>query len=192
LDTVCVYSASSPRAPEAFLAAASALGSALGEAGLTTLYGGGAVGLMGALADAALAAGGRVVGARPDFISELESAHPDVHEMIITRTMHERKQVFLERSDAFVALPGAIGTLDELIETVTWRRLGLHNRPICALDVDGFFDPLRSQFERMVELELVADEFLELTAFLPDAAGVMEYLRSYSPLPAAPIMWADD
>ena len=191
-DTVCVFCASSPRAPERFVEAAREMGSALAGAGLTTLYGGGAVGVMGALADAALAAGGRVVGVRPDFISELEDPHQGVQEMIITRTMHERKQIFLERADAFVALPGAIGTLDELIETVTWRRLGLHNHPICVLNVDGFFDPLRDQLRRMVELDLVAEEFLTLIAFVPDAAGVMGHLQSHTPAPAAPVLWPDE
>jgi uncharacterized protein (TIGR00730 family) len=192
LKTVCVYCASSERTPERYLDSARYLGAALADGGLTTLYGGGAVGMMGALADAALAAGGRVVGVRPEFISELERPHPGASEMIFTDTMHQRKQIFLERADAFVALPGAIGTLDELIETITWRRLGLHNRAICALNVHGFFDPLKQQFGRMVTEGLVAEEFLTLTAFLPDAAAVMDHLRSYTPAPAAPVMWPDD
>ncbi len=186
---VCVYCASSVRAPARFVDAARRLGTALADAGLTTVYGGGAVGLMGALADAALAGGGRVVGVRPEFISQLEEPHPGVDEMIYTQTMHERKQIFLERSDAFVALPGAIGTLDEVVEMITWRRLGLHNHPICVLNADGFFDPLAELFRRMVEYGLVASEFRGLAAFVPDVPAVMDHLRTFVPSPPAPILW---
>jgi uncharacterized protein (TIGR00730 family) len=112
--------------------------------------------------------------------------------MIVTRTMHERKQVFHDRCEAFVALPGAIGTLDELIETITWKRLGLHNRPICILNLDGFFDPLLQQLRRLVDQDLVAERFLSLFACAADVTGVMDYVGNHAPLPAAPVMWLDD
>lgn len=188
---VCVYCASSEFTPERYLRCARELGAAIAEAGATTLYGGGSVGMMGALADAALEAGGALVGVRPSFISELETPHPGASEMIHTETMHQRKQIFVDRADAFIALPGAIGTLDELIETITWRRLGLHNRAIVAVDVDGFFQPLRRQFERMVTDRLVAAPFMNLAAFVPDASSAMEYVRNYTAEPARPLLWPD-
>jgi uncharacterized protein (TIGR00730 family) len=144
---------------------------------------------MGALADAALAAAGRVVGVRPEFMSQLEDAHPAVTEMIFTQTMHQRKQLLCKRADAFVALPGAIGTLDELIEAITWKRLGLHGKPICILNVGGFFDPLLQQFQRLVEQDLVAERFLSLFSTAPDAAGVVAYLRNHVPDTPEPVMW---
>ena len=133
-----------------------------------------------------------MIGVRPSFISGIENDHRGVSEMIVTRTMHERKQVFHDRCEAFVALPGAIGTLDELIETITWKRLGLHNRPICILNLDGFFDPLLQQLRRLVDQDLVAERFLSLFAWATDVAGVMDYIGNHAPLPAAPVMWLDD
>jgi uncharacterized protein (TIGR00730 family) len=191
LETVCVYCASSPRTKAAFTNVAGELGAALAAAGLTLLYGGGAVGMMGALADAALASGGRVVGVRPEFISRFESAHAGVAEMIFVETMHQRKAILLERGDAFVALPGAIGTIDELVETITWKRLGLHDKPICVVNPDGFFDPLLNQFRRLVDEQLIAEEFLSIFAETHDAAGTMAYLQSYAPETATPVMWRD-
>ncbi len=192
MKTVCVFCASSPRIQSGHLEAARQLGQALATGGFTTLYGGGAVGLMGAVADGARQANGHVVGVRPRFISDLESAHPGVEEMIFTENMHQRKQLMFDRSDAFVALPGAIGTLDELVEVITWRRLGLHNRPICVLNMDGFFDPLRAMFARMVEEDLVAREFLDLVGYVADAKEIINYLREFKPSVAAPILWKDE
>ncbi len=192
LQTVCVYCASSPRTKPEHLAVARELGNALAEAGLTLLYGGGAVGMMGAVADASLAAGGTVVGVRPEFISDLEEPHPEVAEMIFTETMHERKHILTERADAFVTLPGAIGTLDELIEILTWKRLGLHNKPICILNTGGFFDPILAQFQRMVDEDLVAPRFLDLFSAPVDVAGAIEYLSQHRPSEAKPVLWADD
>ena len=191
LETVCVYCGSSDRAGRAYLDAAGDLGRTLAQRSLTILCGGGAVGLMGALTDAALEAGGRVIGVRPAFMSELESPHPEATEMIWTQTMHERKQLLYDRADAFVALPGAIGTLDELIETITFKRLGLHSKPICILNVNGFFDPLLRQFERLVEQDLVARRFLSLFGCSPDASGVVAYLHNHAPTVAEPVMWEE-
>lgn len=190
--TIGVYCASSPHVPPQYLQAASQLGTALARAGVTIYYGGGAAGLMGALADAALAAGAQVIGVRPKFISGIENDHRGVSEMIVTQTMHERKQVFHDRCEAFVALPGAIGTLDELIETIAWKRLGLHSRPICILNVDGFFDPLLQQLRRLVDQELVAERFLSLFAWATDVTGVMDYIGNHAPSAATPVMWDDD
>lgn len=192
LESIGVYCASSSRTRRQYLAAASQCGTALARAGATIYYGGGAAGLMGALADAALAGGARVIGVRPKLISGIENDHPGVSEMIVTETMHQRKQIFFDRCQAFLALPGAVGTLDELIETITWKRLGLHNRQICILNVEGFFDPLLQQFRRMVDQELVAERFLALFGCAPDVPAVMALLANHSPAAAGPVMWDDD
>ncbi|MHC4063706.1 MAG: LOG family protein [Planctomycetota bacterium] len=191
-QTVGIYCASSSRTLRRYVDTASQLGTALAQAGVTIYYGGGAAGLMGALADGALAAGGQVVGVRPTFISKFERDHQGVSEMIVTETMHQRKQVFFDRCDAFVALPGAIGTLDELIETITRKRLGLHAHPICILNVDGFFAPLLQQFQRLVDQHLVARRFLSLFGCASDVPAAMEYLQNHGPAAAQAVMWDDD
>jgi len=192
LENVCVYCASSPRTNERYLEAASQLGTELARASLTVYYGGGAVGMMGALADAALAAGGKVVGVRPAFISGIEDDHRGVTEMIVTKTLHERKSILMERGHAFVALPGAIGTLDELVETITLKRLGIHSRPICILNLDGLFDPLLQQFQRMVEDQLVPPALLFLFECTADVPGVMRCLGNHHAVTEpAPLLWSD-
>ena len=187
--TVCVYCASSPRTAPEYLAIARELGTTVAQAGMTVLYGGGAVGMMGAVADAALAAGGQVVGVRPTFISRFEAPHPGVAEMIFTETMHERKQILVDRADAFVTLPGAIGTLDELVETITWKRLGLHGKPICILSTDGLFDPLLELFRRMVDRQLVAEQFLSLFTRTTSVAETMDVLRQHTSSRPTPVIW---
>lgn len=116
------------------------------------VYGGGHVGLMGLVADAALAAGGEVIGVIPGFMVEKELAHDRVSQLIVVKDMHERKMRMHELSDAVIALPGGFGTLDELFELLTWRQIGLHTKPIGVLNVDGFYDPLLAQADRMDEL----------------------------------------
>ncbi|MCP4247411.1 MAG: TIGR00730 family Rossman fold protein [bacterium] len=189
IETVSVYCASSPRADGSHLQAAAELGTALVEAGLTIYYGGGAAGLMGALADAALAAGGQIIGVRPTFISGIENDHRGVTEMIVTETMHQRKQILLDRGQAFVALPGAIGTMDEVVESIMNKRLGLHGRPICILNLGGFYDPLLQQFRRMVETDLVPPEFHDLYDSPTDVPGIMECLQDHRTIAAAPLLW---
>jgi hypothetical protein len=140
--SVCVFCGSRPGARPEFLEAATAFGTELARRGLTLVYGGASVGLMGAVADAALAAGGRVVGVLPGFMSAKELAHKGLTELHSVGSMHERKALMAERSDAFVALPGGFGTLDELFEITTWAQLGLHRKPMGLLDTRGFFQPL--------------------------------------------------
>jgi uncharacterized protein (TIGR00730 family) len=125
------------------------LGAACARRGIELVFGGGAVGLMGVLADAALAAGGRVVGVIPDFLEQPEIAHPGVSEMIVVDGMHARKLRMFERADAFAALPGGIGTLDETVEIVTWKLLGLHDKPVVLVD-DGYWRPFLALIEHMV------------------------------------------
>ncbi len=133
-----------------FRAAATALGHGMAEAGLSLVFGGGRIGLMGAVADAALAAGGRVTGVIPEFLTRLEVAHAGISEMIVTDSMHTRKRRMFELSDAFVSLPGGLGTLDETIEIITWRQLGLHDKPILLCDVAGSAAPLLGAIDAAV------------------------------------------
>lgn len=149
INRVCVYCGSSGAVGERYREAARELGRMLAGAGIEVVFGGGRVGLMGLLADAALNAGGRVVGVIPGALRDAELAHPGLSELVITGSMHERKRVMAERSDAFAILPGGIGTLDEMFETMTWRHLGLHDKPIFLVDIDGYWQPLRALLDHL-------------------------------------------
>lgn len=151
LQSVCVFCGSRPGARPEYLEAARALGGELARRGLTLVYGGASVGLMGALADAVLAQGGQVVGVLPQNLEKRELAHPRLAELHRVGTMHERKALMAQRADAFLALPGGFGTFDELFEIVTWAQLGLHQKPIGLLDVGGYFEPLLALVDRAVE-----------------------------------------
>ena len=140
--SICVYCGSRHGARPAYTAAARALGTAIGSRGWQLVYGGGKVGLMGEVADATLAAGGRVVGVIPDSLQRLEVGHIGLHELHVVPTMHLRKQMMAERADAFIALPGGIGTLEELYEVWTWRQLSYHDKPIGLLNTEGYYDDL--------------------------------------------------
>lgn len=140
--SVCVYCGSRHGAKPAYTAAAQTLGRAIGARGWQLVYGGGKVGLMGEVADAVLAAGGRVVGVIPETLKKREVGHTGLHELRVVQTMHERKQMMAERADLFIALPGGIGTLEELYEVWTWRQLAYHDKPIGLLNTGGYYDAL--------------------------------------------------
>jgi uncharacterized protein (TIGR00730 family) len=142
IKTVCVYCGSGPGTNPHFIEAAIAFGKALADDGIRLVYGGGSLGLMGAVASSVLDHGGSVTGIIPDFLTSRENALTRVQEMIVTPDMHERKRLMFERSDAFVALPGGIGTLEELVEQLTWQQLGRHSKPILLANIDGFWEPL--------------------------------------------------
>jgi len=146
---ICVFCGSSPGGRADYAAAARQTGETLARRGIAMIFGGGGVGLMGVAADAALAAGGEVIGVIPHGLRTRELAHKGVTEMISVESMHERKQRMVDLSDAFIALPGGIGTMDELFETWTWLQLGIHSKPIGLLNVCGYFDPLLAFLERM-------------------------------------------
>ena len=139
---VCVYCGSSPGRDPAFVAAATRLGEILADAGVGLVYGGGSVGLMGAVAAAMQARGGEIIGIIPEFLTARENMFKGARELVITADMHERKRIMFERSDAFVALPGGIGTLEELVEQLTWAQLGRHKKPILIANINGFWDSL--------------------------------------------------
>jgi uncharacterized protein (TIGR00730 family) len=149
IKTVCVYCGSGPGTNPHFVEAAIALGKALADNGIRLVYGGGSIGLMGAVATSVLDHGGSVTGIIPDFLTTRENALKRVQEMIVTPDMHERKRLMFERSDAFVALPGGIGTLEELVEQLTWQQLGRHAKPVLLANIDGFWEPLLALLAHM-------------------------------------------
>jgi uncharacterized protein (TIGR00730 family) len=146
---LCVYCGSSPGTSPAYMQAARDLGSAMAKAGVGLVYGGGSLGLMGETARAVIAGGGHVTGIIPEFLVSKERMQEGVHELIVTRTMHERKMAMFERSTGFVALPGGIGTLEELAEILTWSQLKQHARPVIVCNVAGFWDGLLSLMQHM-------------------------------------------
>ena len=149
IKTVCVYCGSGPGTNPRFVEAAEALGKIFAENNIRLVYGGGSVGLMGAIAKSVLAHGGAVTGIIPDFLRARELALNSVQEMVVTPDMHERKRLMFERSDAFVALPGGVGTLEELVEMMTWQQLGRHAKPILLANIDGFWEPLLALLAHM-------------------------------------------
>src|SRR5471032_1615443 len=149
IKTVCVYCGSGPGTNPRFVEAAVALGKSLAENGVGLVYGGGSIGLMGAVATSTLDHGGTVTGIIPDFLTARENALTRIQEMIVTPDMHERKRLMFERSDAFVALPGGIGTLEELVEQLTWQQLGRHTKPILLANIDAFWEPLLALLAHM-------------------------------------------
>ena len=149
IRTVCVYCGSGPGTNPRFVEAATALGKAFADNGVGLVYGGGSIGLMGAVAKSVLDHGGTVTGIIPDFLTKRENALNGAQELIVTTDMHERKRLMFERSDAFVALPGGIGTLEELVEQLTWQQLGRHSKPILIANIDGFWEPLLALLTHM-------------------------------------------
>ena len=149
LDSICVFCGSGPGANPAYADAARVLGKAMAEGGIRLVYGGGSLGLMGEVARAVLTHGGKVTGIIPSFLSKKERMLRDVDELIVTKDMHERKRLMFEHSDAFVALPGGIGTLEELVEQLTWSQLGRHDKPIVLANVEAFWDPFKALLAHM-------------------------------------------
>lgn len=155
IKSVCVYCGSGPGNDPVFADAATAFGKILATSGVKLVYGGGSIGLMGAVATAALENGGKVTGIIPEFLVRREHAMEGVKDLIITKDMHERKQLMFEHSDAFVALPGGVGTLEELVEQLTWSQLGRHKKPILVANIKGFWDPLGVLLSHMAETEFI-------------------------------------
>jgi uncharacterized protein (TIGR00730 family) len=157
IRSICVYCGSGSGTDPAFVEAARAFGRILAENGIRLVYGGGAVGLMGTLADAVLDHRGLVTGVIPEFLVNREHMLGRVQERVVTRDMHERKRVMFERADAFVALPGGIGTLEELVEQLTWAQLGRHKKPILILNIKAFWEPLCSLLDHMERLQFIRE-----------------------------------
>lgn len=189
MKSLCVYCGASPGADPAFADAAREVGRLLAESGRTLVFGGGRVGLMGVVANAALSAGGTVIGVIPQALMTKEVAHRGLTELRVVASMHERKALMAELSDAFLALPGGIGTLEELFETWTWGQLGLHAKPFGLLDVGGFFEPLLKFLDRQVEQRFVRPEHRALLRVGRDPSELLADLASFRP--ASVPKWID-
>jgi len=181
IRTVCVYCGSSGAVDERYRAAATELGTALAEAGIELVYGGGHRGLMGLLADAALAAGGRVTGIIPAAMREAEWAHEGVSELLVVDTMHTRKRLMAEKAEAFAILPGGVGTLDETFEILSWRQLRLHDKPIFLVDIGGYWRPLRTLFDHIAETGFAPPPVPNFVQVVDDVPGLMAALAVAAP-----------
>lgn len=183
IRNVCVFCASSSRAPADYMEAARELGGVLAREGWGVVYGAGGAGLMGQLADGALAAGGRVCGVIPGFMVEMEWGRQDLTEVEVVDTMHRRKARMLERADAVVALPGGCGTMEELLEAITWKRLGLFSGPILLVNIRDFFAPLMEQLRRAVDQHLMNDRHRDIWRAVEHPGDVPGALRTFPPWP---------
>jgi uncharacterized protein (TIGR00730 family) len=185
INTLCVYCGSSPGHDPRHAAAAAALGAMLAREGITLVYGGGRVGLMGVVADAILAAGGKAIGVIPTMLKTVELAHAGLTELIAVDTMHARKHRMFEISDAFAILPGGLGTLDEAFEIITWRQLGLHDKPILLIDSAGYWRPFRALMEHVIAGGFARPWTADLVTVVEDVAGIPAALAA-APAPGLP------
>jgi uncharacterized protein (TIGR00730 family) len=179
IRSLCVYCGSSMGADPAHASAAAELGAALADGGVRLVYGGAAVGLMGVLADAVLAGGGEVLGVMPVGLFSTEIGHPGITELVEVSSMHERKQRMADEADAFLALPGGLGTLEELAEIVTWAQLGIHAKPIGVLDLDGFWSPLLAFLDGAVEAGFLKPRNRDLVARFTAVDDVLDGLADH-------------
>ncbi|HTH18372.1 MAG TPA: TIGR00730 family Rossman fold protein [Magnetospirillum sp.] len=178
---ICVFCGSSSGTRPVYAEAARAVGRLIAESGLGLVYGGGHVGLMGEMADAALEAGGEVIGIIPEALKRMEAGHTGVTELRVVDTMHERKAMMAELSDAFIALPGGIGTLEELFEVWTWGQLGLHPKPLGFLDVAGYYDHLHTFLDHSVAEGFLKQRHRAMVAVESDPARLLARLAAYQP-----------
>ena len=181
MNSICVFCGSSPGNDPAYAEAAQRLGRTLADGGTTLVYGGGHVGLMGVVADAALGAGGEAIGVMPRSLVDREIGHNGLTKLHVVRSMHERKALMSELSDGFVALPGGNGTLEEFFEVLTWAQLGEHGKPCGLLNVAGYYDPLLAVFDRMVERAFLKEEHRKLVLVEEDPSALLERFEGYEP-----------
>lgn len=180
MKSVCVFTGSCPGNRPEYQTLAAQLGRSIAERDITLVYGGGNVGLMGILADAALEAGGRVIGVIPSQLLDMEVAHMGLTELQVVKSMHERKDVMITASDAFVTMPGGFGTLDELFEVVTHAQLGFHTKPCGVLNVGGFYDALLSYLDFMVEREFVKPFHRDMLLVDPEPDALLDAMQDYT------------
>ncbi|HWQ81341.1 MAG TPA: TIGR00730 family Rossman fold protein [Ignavibacteria bacterium] len=178
---ICVFCASSAKIDKVYFDAAERLAAAFAKAGVEVVYGGGAAGLMGVLADTMLKHGGKIKGILPKFMVDVEWEHKGVSDMIMTDTMHERKARFLENVDALVALPGGCGTLEELLEAITLKRLGQFTKPIVILNTKGYYNPLLEMFEKAVKENFMKDIHLDMWKVVTEPEEVLDAIKNSKP-----------
>ena len=181
ISSVTVFCGSSDAVEDKYFAAARELGAKLARRRWRLVYGGGSVGLMGALAESAREHGGHVTGVIPKTLLDLGVGDLRSSELIVTDGLRDRKAIMDERGDAFVALPGGLGTLEEVLEALTLKQLGYHAKPVTVLDLDGYFDPLWTQIQRGIDTGFIKPEFLDLWYPAPDVDALLRYLESYAP-----------
>jgi uncharacterized protein (TIGR00730 family) len=179
MKSICVFCGAKFGNDPKYKIGAEEAGRAIAQAGLTLVYGGGRVGLMGAVADAALAAGGRVVGIIPEFLATKEIEHKSLTEVHIVPSMHARKTMMEEVSDGFVALPGGAGTLEEIFEQWTWGQLGIHTKPVGFLNTDGFYDPLIDMIRRMKSAAFIQDELVDMVIVDREIHALLARFQAY-------------
>jgi uncharacterized protein (TIGR00730 family) len=182
LSSICVFCGSNAGADRAYLEAAEAVGRRLAQRGVRVVYGGGKVGMMGAVADAVRDEGGDVIGVIPQAIVDLEIGHDGLDDLRVVGSMHERKALMAELSDAFIALPGGIGTLEELFEVYTWAQLGIHAKPLGLLDVAGYFRPLVAFLDHAVQERFLRPETRTLLAVSDDLDDLLAALEASGPV----------
>jgi uncharacterized protein (TIGR00730 family) len=187
---ICVFCGSSPGARPAYAEAAAGFGHLLAAEGIGVVYGGGQVGLMGVLADAVLEDGGEIMGVIPQALVDREIGHPGVRDLRVVGSMHERKALMAELADAFVALPGGLGTLEELAEVYTWAQLGLHRKPLGLLDVEDYYAGMVSFLDHAVEERFVSEQNRELLMVEREPRALLERLRGWEPAAVQP-KWLD-
>ncbi|MCK7594792.1 TIGR00730 family Rossman fold protein [Pseudomarimonas salicorniae] len=190
MKSLCVYCGSNAGNDPKFAEAAVELGGRIAAEGMGLVYGGGNVGLMGIVADAVLAGGGEVTGVIPEHLMKWEVAHKGLTRLEVVGSMHERKRRMFDLSDGFVALPGGFGTLDEMFEMLTWRQLGLGDRPCAFFDVDGFYDPLIAMLDRMVDTRFLHPDQRQDLWHGQDMDALFDWLRTYRPAQAD--KWMDE
>ena len=187
MKSICVYCGSSPGTDPRFLEEAIRGGRQIADAGLTLVYGGGKVGLMGAVADAALAAGGRVVGVMPEDLVNQEIAHKGLSELHVVKSMHERKLKMAELSDGFLCLPGGPGTFEEIFEQWTWALLGIHAKPCGFVNVAGYYDLMRQTIQQMADNGFIGQTYVDMLVYAETTPQVLDAFRGYQ---APPPKWS--
>ncbi len=190
MERICVFCGASPGARPGYAQATSELARLLTADGIGVVYGGGGVGLMGVLADAVLAEGGEIIGVIPRALVDREIAHRDVTDMRVVGSMHERKALMAELADAFIALPGGLGTVEELFEVYTWAQLGLHRKPCALLNVEGYYDGIAGFLANAVQERFLREEHREMLMVEREPRGLIERLREFEPDAVLP-KWID-
>lgn len=183
MKRICVYCGSRDGNQPAYQQAAKEFGTLLAQRKIELVYGGASVGIMGIVANAVLAAGGNVIGVLPKMLTHREIAHADLSHLIIVDSMHERKMKMFELSDAFVALPGGLGTFEELCEILTWQQLGTHRRPCGVLNVNGFYDPLLSMFQKSFQEGFMDEAHLNMVVVAKEGQELLTKFQNYVPPP---------